>query len=744
MFSPKRKLVALAVSMALLPVSLQAAVLEEVMVTATKREQSSQDVGIAISAYTGNQIEQLGFENAQQVTAMAPGVHTIQPNGESNYAIAMRGVANSDFTTNVESPVALYVDEVYISQMSGAGFMLFDMERVEILRGPQGTLFGRNATGGLVHYITRKPGEGFDGYIKGTYGDYDQYKVEGAVGGGTETLSARFSGAWNEADGYVTNRLDRSNDLNNSDDQAGRLQVLWTPTDTIDVLFNARMAQQDIDTGFFENASSIRPGELTPKEFNPILEYIDPDGNNDVWAGDYDDPGFNDLETEGYTGTINWDFGAFRLTSITDYSTVEREYIEDSDASPAPFFNFFLLTDAEQLSQEVRFSGEAESFKWVTGIYYLDLDINDENGAITDPFIAPVVYEELGIERTPGSEAGVNNPYSSQLESWSVFGQVDFPLSDELTLIAGARYIVDDKEFEYLTNAVEFVDPRSKSGFNNPGNLANVITLGTYEGDRNDKEWSARLQLDWAVTDDLLVYGGWNRGVKGGGFNAPIFPLSPPLDYNDATMSYDPEQLDAFEVGFKSTLVDGLVRFNGAAYYYDYKDYQAFNIIGIDTITFNTDAESIGGELELQASLFEGLDILLGAAYNDIDVDIGNDTVASVQSPEWNLNALVRYEWPMFGGYMAVQGDVVYRSKHYFALTGLETVEEDGYSVSNASLSYTTDNRAWQVSAFVKNLTDEEYLVQTFDLSGDVLGMTEQYYGRPRWWGVSLKYSWGG
>ena len=744
MFSPKRKLVALAVSMALLPTSLQAAVLEEVKVTATKREQSSQDVGIAISAFTGDQMEQLGFENAQQVTAMAPGVHTIQPNGEANYAIAMRGVANSDFTTNVESPVALYVDEVYISQMSGAGFMLFDMERVEILRGPQGTLFGRNATGGLVHYITRKPEEGFDGYIKGTYGDYDLYKVEGAIGGGTETLSARFSGAWTEADGYVTNRLDPGNDLNNADDQSGRLQVLWAPTDSIDLLFNARMAQQDIDTGFFENVSSIRPGELTPKEFNPVLEYIDPDGNKNVWAGDYDDPGFNDLETEGYTGTLNWDFGAFRMTSITDYSTVKREYIEDSDASPAPVFNFFLLTDAEQFSQEIRFDGEAEAFKWVTGVYYLDLEIDDSNGAITEPFIGPE-YEAIGIDRTPGSEAGLNNAYTSNLESWSVFGQVDVPLSDELTLIVGGRYIVDDKDFDYVTNAVEFVDPRSKSGFNNNSNLANVIPLAGYSGSSKDKEWSARLQLDWAVNDDLLLYGGWNRGVKGGGFNAPIFPLTPPLDYNDATMSYDPEQLDAFEVGFKSTLADGLVRFNGAAYYYDYIDYQAFYIVGIDTITFNTDAESVGGELELQASLFDGLDILLGAAYNDIDVDIGNDTVASVQSPKWNLNALIRYEWPMFGGYMAIQGDIVYRSEHYFALTGLETVEENGYTVSNASLTYTSDNQAWQVSAFVKNLTDEEYLVQTFDLSGlDVFGMTEQYYGRPQWWGLSLKYSWGG
>ena len=136
---------------------LQAAVIEEIVVTAQKREQNPQDVGIAISALSGEQMQQLGYTNAQQVTAMAPGVQTVQPNGEANYSIAIRGVANSDFTTNVESPVAVYVDDIYISQMSGTGFMLFDMERVEILKGPQGTLYGRNATGGLAHYITNKP-----------------------------------------------------------------------------------------------------------------------------------------------------------------------------------------------------------------------------------------------------------------------------------------------------------------------------------------------------------------------------------------------------------------------------------------------------------------------------------------------------------------------------------------------------------------------------------------------------------
>ncbi len=240
------------------------------------------------------------------------------------------------------------------------------------------------------------------------------------------------------------------------------------------------------------------------------------------------------------------------------------------------------------------------------------------------------------------------------------------------------------------------------------------------------------------------MYFSYNRGVKGGGYNAPVFPLTPPLDYTDDVISFDPEQLDAFEVGFKSSFNDGLVQLNGALYYYDYSDYQAFQIVGIDTLTTNADADSQGAELELLAAPTEGLDIILGVAYNDIDVDLGGGTpeTTSVQSPEWNINALIRYEFPLAGGTVALQADAVYRSEHFFSLTMAETVTENGYTISNASIMYTPESERWNVMAYVHNLTDEEYLVQTFDLSGpNVFGMTEQYFGRPRWSGITFTYN---
>ncbi len=714
----------------LAPWLAQGAVLEEIIVTAQKREQSAQDVGIAVSAFTGEQMEQLGYTNAQQVTAMAPGVSTVQPNGEANYAVAIRGVAASDFTTNIESPVAIYLDETYISQMSGAGFQLFDMDRVEILRGPQGTLYGRNATGGLVHFLSKRPTEELEGYAKLTGMDYDTIRFEGAVSGAlSEKFLARLSIAANNGDGYVNNRL--GGDLNNTDDQSGRLQLLFRPSDRGDVLLNVRGSNQKIDTGFFENVSSIRTGELTPTELNPVLGYIDNDG--DPYAGDYDSPGFNDLETFGSTVTVNWDFDLFTLTSITDYQTVTRDYIEDSDASPVPLFNFFLTTDATQFSQEIRLAGQRDTFNWVAGVYYLDLDIDDSNGAETEPFIDPA-------GDTP-AVSGLDNPYKTQTQSWSVFGQMEFDLNEAMAVTVGLRLINDEKDHNYAINAVDFIDG-SKKRNGNPNILAQIAT---YDGDRSDTEWSGRLAFNWRPAEDQLYYVSWNRGVRGGGFNAPVFPVSPPLGYNDATFSYDPEILDAFEAGFKLSFLGGLARLNGSVYYYDYSDYQAFQIIGIDTITTNADAESQGFELELQASPGEGWDILLGAAYNDIDVDLGNGTpkTTSVQSPKWNLNGLVRYQWEALGGQVAIQIDGQYRDEHFFALTGLETVRENGYSIYNTSVSYTTNDERWSVRAFVNNLTDEEYLVQTFDLSGtDVFGMTEQYYGRPQWWGVSVAVNW--
>jgi len=733
-------------------------ILEEITVTATKRESALQDTALSVTAITGNQMRELGYTNAQQVTAMAPGVSTIQPNGESNYAIAIRGAANSDFTTNVESPVAVYVDEVYISQSSGSGFQLFDMERVEILRGPQGTLFGRNATGGLVHFITVKPTDEFEGYTNISYGRFNRVRVEGAINVPiTDNWSSRVSFATNQGDGYVENRLRPDQDLNNANDVAARAQLMYSG-DKAEVLFNARYNRQDIRTGFFEYVSAPEPtGVGQPTSPNPSLGgYVDLDG--DVFAGEYDFPGRNFLETWGGTATIKYDFENFQLTSITDFSSVERNYIEDSDASPVNYFNFFLTTDAETFSQELRLTGETEKFDWAVGAYYIDISVDDSNGSIAQGFID----EFLGLvdPASVGAFNGVDNPYDQSTESVSLFGQIDYHFTEKLTFTLGGRFIHESKDFSYNNNGVLFSDT-ALSGLDPNAQLIVPDLVPAFTGDNSWDMWSARAVLSYQATDDLLIYGGWNRGVRGGGFNAPLLPgIIDPLFYE-----YEDETLNAFEVGMKAELFDGKARLNASAYYYDYDDYQAFSIIGLDTFTLNADAENYGFEVELQANLAEGLDFVAGVGYISADVDnvpgVNTDAIDSdgnviapafregslrpVQTPEWNLNAMLRYEFPVegLGGNMVLQGDVQYRSEHFFNLAQLEGSREDGYAVVNTLVSYIPEDKPWRLDFGVTNLFDEEYLVQTFDLSGTLeagglFGMIEQYYGRPRMWRVAF------
>lgn len=743
----------------------------EIVVTATKREQQIQDVPISITAFDGDQIAALGYTSAQQVTSLAPGVSTVQPNGESNYSLAIRGAANSDFTTNVESPVALYVDEVYISQSSGSGFSLFDTERVEILRGPQGTLFGRNATGGLAHYISVKPGFEPGGYLNVGFGSFNTVTAEGAANLPiSDTLTSRVSVSTTQGDGYVTNRLRPNRNLNNSNDVAGRFQLYWEPSDTFNALLNLRYGSEDIRTGFFEFVSApIANGTPQPTSPNPALTGPDfPDGfvdlDGDVFAGEFDFEGFNDLETFGTTLTLKANLGFAELTSITDFQTVNRNYIEDSDASPVNFFNFFLTTDAEQYSQELRLAGEAGSINWVAGLYFLNIDINDSNGGIAPGFIDD--FGELlgaGPLATLGVANGINAPYTQTTTSYSGFGQIDWDINDKLQFTLGGRYIVDEKDFAYQNQLVLFADTAAD------GLAPNIFidnNVAPFAATRTDNLWSARVQLNYKPTDNLLAYIGYNRGVRGGGFNAPLLPTAELA--TPEFLAYDPEVLNSYETGFKWTLPNGIGRFNVSAYYYDYNNYQAFSIIGLDTFTLNADAENYGFEAELFLNPTDGLDLLFGVGYINATVNnvagvtdpivtpIGTidailppgQSATPVQTPTWNLSGLIRYEAPIdaLGGAVIFQADGQYRSEHFFSLTQLPASRENGYAIFNGSVAYKPNAQDWELRVGVENIFDEEYLVQTFDLSGTLLpageglfGLIEQYFGRPRTWRASVK-----
>jgi iron complex outermembrane receptor protein len=763
------------------------AVLEEVMVTAQKREQSLQDVGIAVTAFSGDQLSQLGWDSAEKVTSMTPGVTTIQPNGPSSFFINIRGVAQNDFSgDHQESPVAIYVDDVYISAASGAGFQLFDFDRVEVLRGPQGTLFGRNATGGLVHYLTTKPSEESNGYIDLTLGDYSQVKLEGAAGGSlSDNVSGRLSFVKNEHDGVLENSA--GDDLNDGDDWAVRGQLLFSIGDNIEWLFNARAGEQDVKNGPFKHSSArLNPVTGLGEDFNGLDLTAEGDSRNevgyrdlssDVNKGAINVAGFNTVETTGFTSNLTWQIGELEFVSITDYSDLEKEYLEDSDAGPNDFFAFQLNTDMDQFSQEFRLSGATDSMRWVAGAFYLNIDGDFSNGGAASNFFA-AAFPGFGLDDPSIDGLGLISPFTTETESYAVFGQLEFDLSDTVTLTTGLRWSNEQKEVDFKQYAAIFESPDSANvavedafgvgplwafgpdGVNNDGAVLSGFAIDPVIGDPGDAEIdvdsvTAKLGLDWHANEDTLIYVSFNRGVKAGGFNAPIDATNfydGSLD--PSQMQFDEEVLDAYETGFKWTFADGLARLNGSVYYYDYQDYQAFALDSLTTFVFNTDATSKGMELELQASPTEGLDILFGVGYIDNNVEdayrrpdgsfVDRDAVVT---PDLNVNGMIRYEWGVGSGMLAAQYDFTYLGDHFFQLKNSPVAEEDGYAISNVRLTYTGGDDKWSVTGFVNNVTDEENRLMVFDLAGTPaqggFGLAENFYGPPRWWGVSFNYRWG-
>lgn len=550
-----KKLLALGIATGMGSVPVQASVLEEIVVTAQKREQSLQDVGIAVSAFTGEQMDQLGWDTADDVVAQAPGVTLVQPNGPGSFYINVRGVAQNDFSgDNQESPVAVYVDDVYVASPTGAGFQLFDFERVEILRGPQGTLFGRNATGGLVHYVTRRPTQETEGYIKGTFGDFSQIDVEGAIGGGiTDSISGRLSFNSSNHDGIITNNA--GNDLADNDVWAVRGQLLFDLGDSSELLLNVRAAELDNTNGPFDHSSSrlnaeglgvaFDGGDLSDfGGFNGWGPYSDPDGGR-ILEGEYDAEGFIRIETQGYTATFKTEVGnGMEFVSITDYNELERDYLEDSDASPNPFFHFALKSDMEQFSQEFRLSGETDNLSWVTGAYYMNYEGDLFTGGSAGGY-----GREAFEDNTVPDEFGFESPFNTDTESTAVFGQVEYSLADDLTLTAGLRWSKEEKStrfdqyyslFESTTSnevavrdVFELGDPVWSYGNGQFSNQGLVTLFGAFgldlpllEGQTDteidDDFFTWKLGLDWQATDDTLVYLSYNRGIKAGGFNAPL------------------------------------------------------------------------------------------------------------------------------------------------------------------------------------------------------------------------------
>lgn len=675
------------------PAFAQADLFEEIVVTAQKREQSLQDVGIAVTAYSGDQLRALGVQRSFDLASFTPGVHISGNLAGQNTQFTIRGVTQNDFNDIVEAPNAVYLDEGYIAVAQGQTFALFDVERVEVLKGPQGTLFGRNATGGLVHYLSNKPSlDEIEGYVNLEYSLFDspdtpgQFNVQAALGGPiTENFGVRGAVFYNNRQPLLKNLYplgavggapgpDAGADLYDDDTLAGRFTALWEPSETLSVTLSFNGARTRQATGPYQAKSTINVfdanGELinvidTPADETRASILLNPDGSDsgmdfgsDVGnTGAFGAPFGRPVPGGDFFGYIDPD-GADFLTS-SDFAFDDQGSIDTWGAnlnlawdisdrmtltSITDYKSFekllFIDVDAGPANQSANYAGvDAETFSqelrlngsWDSGTWVIGAYYLNIDNESDNGLKFPVGSVVPGAPFDLGSDANL------QTDSYSLFAQVEYEFTDELRLILGARIIREEKDYVFSQNI--YNTPDSRQIHQGPAFQIGPIFPGGVPSDFVDSFeetlWAGKAQIEYTPSDDLLIYFGVNRGVKAGSFNAQLAGGLAIALAADEFIPYDEEVLWAYEGGFKWTFADGRARLNTSVFYYDYKDYQSFLFTGVSGVVINADAENYGAEIELQGQVAEGFDVgasfaWFNATVKDVPLRVGGPIVRDV------------------------------------------------------------------------------------------------------------------
>jgi iron complex outermembrane recepter protein len=734
----------------------------EIIVTAQKRGENIQKVPIAITALSGDDLARQGVRNNLDLTQSVPGLQINQLFQSSNPTIFLRGVGVNDFNPASSGAVGVTVDDIFLNSAVGQLFAVFDVDRVEVLKGPQGTLYGRNTTGGVINYTTRRPTFSPEFTISGTAGRFNQYFLDAAGGGAliNDKLAARASLTIKRRDGWGVNLQD-GRDINDVETYGGRLQFLFTPNSNVEihnkieggVSKTSALGHQSLGT-FEPNAGRPCTGsEIIARTIcvNPITGYManaDIDAfNTNVLNNSEKLTNFSDRML------ISVDSGDISVTSVTGFVYNKRELNQDVDYSPFAIAELPLWTEkSKQFSQELRIASNGTgSLKWILGAYYLQEKLSslvnfsllrEFNPDPTQPYFDPA-----------SSIFMVERAFTQRTTSKAVFAQVDYELADQLTLTAGLRYTDDKKKLSFITYAGP-VNPDSNFqarlqdrliGFidANPNNFdidapsRNVTTL---------KKPTWRLALAYQAAPNVNAYASYSRGVRSGGYNTGA--LFSGLEFNEVNS----ESIDAFEVGLKSDLMDRRLRLNVAAFYYDYRNLQVFSLepdpngaAPIQRLQ-NADAEIYGAEIDIQARPMARLDLGLGAAYvhatytdfiDPIRGDFKGNTLD--KAPRLQMSARATYNFDVSSDLTARMGaDFSYQSKVYFSAINAEPMAagRHGEVNLNAGLSHIS---GVDLSLFVRNVANKRYRMDMNDLSS--LGFYFPVYNEPRTYGVTLRYT---
>ena len=706
--------------------------IEEILVTATKRTQNLQDISVSMTALSGDKLDAFGFEDTRDIFSQIPNVSSSE--GSFSADITIRGNSTLNPSLAGEDNVALYFDEVYRPAAFYGGGVMMDVERAEVLRGPQGTLFGRNSTAGLVHFISRKPTEEQEGYLNFEYGSYGTNIVETAISGPiSDQVRGRLALKYHQDDGFQDNQGPAGGKLGVTDRLMGRAKLDIDINDDMNLLLSLEASDADdigkafnhwglYDPATYEICDAKRAlasqcvgggALLGLTEWNdPNPDVTRPYTEHDPSAGD----GRYTLETETVIAKLTWQLNNdMEFVSISALDSIDRYFNTDEDGSAVGMFGLYqyddtYTVDADQFSQEFHLSGGDEGRNWLVGLFYLDDDRSSTSG---------VAGYEWGVDENPDTMANIDT------KSYAVFGEINRSLSDALSMVAGFRYTDEEKKVQLTTQGL-------------PG--ADRLT---------GENLSGKLGLEWRPRDEMMIYASLSTGFRSGNFNSDLL-------FGDlsAMTSVDSEEVTAFELGSKSTLMDGRLQLNAALFYQDISDKQGItydsNVAApVSRLISIGDADIYGVELELLAVPTDNLELSLGIGWVDTEISADSGYIiyaadgdartldgSELGSPDLMVNGVASYNIPLNdGAVVTLQTDFSYHSEGV-GTGGNEYNYSEAKTLVNARVFWVSASEKWEVQAYVKNVFDKEYIDNTYGISG-----SDYVYGNmgmPRWAGIKV------
>jgi len=738
--------------------------IEKIIVTAQKRQQNLQEVPITVTALNSDDLRQAGVVSISDVANISPGLHISNTQAEDT-SISMRGIGSNDFGFSSDESIPIYLDGVYLGSSISSIGDLIDIDQIEVLKGPQGTLFGRNAVGGAVNITTARPTSDIEANVTLGIGDYNLQTIKGMfnVPLVDDELMLRITGGMRNRDGWQYNESTNKTDGYAQDRWNTRAKLLWTPNDRLDMQLTLDANEEKDNAGYGNVAGGFLAEQLdeygllssatkdvtgtTANNGNAFLaiDYTDPENPFPIFDGPDGEPidfGLN-RKTHGTALKVDFDISnTLTLSSISSYRSLESAISEDADGSEYLVLNIRSYLDSTEYNQEFRLSGQSTKLDWFVGISAFKSEVE---GRVDDSFGAIIIgdnFDETAI-------------VDAETLSYALFGDAIWSMTPTTNLTFGVRVSYDEKsqkiknpqEFGLLfASPFQFLDER---GMSDPS-LA-----------ESEKTWnnvSPRLVVDHNLNDNTLIFAGISQGYKSGGFNSfptvDINPYSPTFGFvpYGSTAPFDEEKVTNYEAGIKSIFLDDRLKFNASVYYYDFTDLQFLVNEGAIVKAVNAgSAKGNGIDIDTLYLLTENLTISANIAW--LDASYGEDVVDSegvllvskgqelAYSPNISANLSLDHYLALGGmGELRTNLNYTYTSEQYHSGSSNDKIYlEEANALLNARISFISAEESWQVSAWATNLTDEDTIESIGNVTDD-FGFIPTRRGEPRMFGVEFSY----